>query len=57
MYYHIKRTESPVTSLLALTNTLHPVVSKCLFGWPENVERYIKSTQPEARIHSRLKEL
>lgn len=27
-------TESPVTSLLALTNTLHPVVSKCLFGWP-----------------------
>lgn len=34
--YRIKRTESPANSLLVLTNTLQPVVSKCLFGWPEN---------------------
>jgi hypothetical protein len=27
-------TESPATSLLALTNTLQPVVSRCLLGWP-----------------------
>jgi hypothetical protein len=31
---HMKRTESPATSLLALTNTLQPVVRRCLFGWP-----------------------
>lgn len=32
--YQIKSTESPATSLLALTNTLHPVVRRCLLGWP-----------------------
>jgi len=32
--YQIKRTESPATSLFALTKTLHPVVRRCLFGWP-----------------------
>jgi hypothetical protein len=30
--YQIKSTESPATSLFALTNTLQPVVSRCLFG-------------------------
>lgn len=32
--YQIKSTESPATSLLALTNTLQPVVRRCLLGWP-----------------------
>ena len=32
--YQMKSTESPATSLLALTNTLHPVVRRCLLGWP-----------------------
>jgi hypothetical protein len=32
----MKRTESPATSLFALTNTLHPVVRRCLLGCPEN---------------------
>lgn len=32
--HQIKSTESPATSLFALTNTLHPVVRRCLFGWP-----------------------
>jgi hypothetical protein len=32
--HHMKSTESPATSLLALTNTLHPVVNRCLLGWP-----------------------
>lgn len=32
--YLIKRTESPANSLLVLTKTLQPVVSRCLFGWP-----------------------
>jgi len=31
---HMKMTESPATSLLALTNTLQPVVRRCLLGWP-----------------------
>ena len=32
--YHIKSTESPATNLLALTNTLQPVVRRCRFGCP-----------------------
>ena len=32
--YQIKSTESPATSLLALTNTLHPVVRRCRLGCP-----------------------
>jgi len=40
--YLIKRTESPAISLFELTNTLHPVVSKCLFGWPEMKRTCIK---------------
>jgi hypothetical protein len=32
--YQIKRTESPATSLLALTNTLQPVVRRCRLGCP-----------------------
>lgn len=28
----MKRTESPAKSLFVLTNTLQPVVSRCLFG-------------------------
>lgn len=36
--YQIKITESPATSLFALTNTLHPVVRRCLFGWPKYEE-------------------
>lgn len=31
----IKRTASPAKSLFVLTKTLQPVVSRCLFGWPE----------------------
>jgi len=35
-------TESPATSLLALTNTLQPVVSRCLLGWPvKRSNRYL----------------
>uniref|UniRef100_A0A2P2M9T7 Auxin response factor n=1 Tax=Rhizophora mucronata TaxID=61149 RepID=A0A2P2M9T7_RHIMU len=30
----INKTESPAKSLLVLTKTLQPVVSRCLFGWP-----------------------
>lgn len=30
----MKSTESPATSLLALIKTLHPVVRRCLLGWP-----------------------
>lgn len=33
--HQIKITESPATSRFALTNTLQPVVRRCLFGWPE----------------------
>ena len=42
--YQIKRTESPATSLFALTKTLHPVVRRCLFGWPayENRDKLIR---------------
>lgn len=36
----INRTESPATSLLALTKTLHPVVRRCLLGWPARAIRY-----------------
>lgn len=32
--YQMKRTESPATSLLALTNTLQPVVRRCRLGCP-----------------------
>jgi hypothetical protein len=32
--FHMKSTESPATSLLALTKTLQPVVSRCRLGWP-----------------------
>lgn len=35
--FHMKSTESPATSLLALTNTLQPVVSKCRLGWPRKM--------------------
>jgi hypothetical protein len=31
----MKSTESPATSLLALTNILQPVVRRCRFGCPE----------------------
>lgn len=33
--YLINKTESPAKSLFPLTNKLQPVVSKCLFGWPD----------------------
>jgi len=33
--HHMKSTESPATSLLALTNMLQPVVRRCRFGCPE----------------------
>jgi len=35
--FHMNSTESPATSLLALTNTLQPVVSRCLLGWPRKI--------------------
>lgn len=32
---YLKNTKaSPATNLLEVTNVLHPVVSKCLLGWP-----------------------
>jgi hypothetical protein len=34
--YLRKTNESPATNLLEVTNVLHPVVSKCLLGWPVN---------------------
>lgn len=37
----MKRTASPAISLFELTNTLQPVVRRCLFGWPE-IEMEIK---------------
>ena len=43
--YQINSTESPATSLLALTNTLHPVVSRCLLGWPTEKKRKEKHTE------------
>lgn len=32
--YLMNKTASPAWSLFALTKTLHPVVSRCLRGWP-----------------------
>jgi len=37
--YQMKRTESPATSLLALTNTLQPVVRRCRLGCPAGKRR------------------
>lgn len=34
MIYRRKTKASPATNLLEVTNVLHPVVSKCLRGWP-----------------------
>lgn len=38
--YRMKRTESPAMSRLVLTNTLQPVVNRCLLGCPVNKLSY-----------------
>lgn len=48
--YQIKMTASPATSLFALTNTLHPVVNRCLFGCPEH-EQPISAGNVYAHFH------
>jgi hypothetical protein len=50
--YHINSTESPATSLLALTKTLHPVVSKCLLGWPGVIYTKFKHYKWNANLFS-----
>jgi hypothetical protein len=37
--YLRKSTASPETSFFLLTNALHPVVSKCLRGWPAQTKK------------------
>lgn len=43
-------TASPATSLFALTNTLHPVVNRCLFGCPKH-EQPISAGNANAHFH------
>lgn len=50
IFYQIKITASPATSLFALTNTLHPVVNRCLFGCPKH-EQPISADNADAHFH------
>lgn len=46
---------SPATSLLELTNTLQPLWSKCLLGWPGGIQNrswnHAKTEIPDGQIH------